>query len=97
VFLTSWLSRFSSRPVVRTQNGRMSERKNASRVGRQAVEFLENRTLLTVTSILNGTELRVFSDEGESLTVSRDTSTGNASVTANNVPVSGLPGSVPRH
>lgn len=91
MFLTSWLSRLSSRPAVHSWNGRRSQRKNHGRAGRQSVECLENRTLLTVTSILNGTELRVFSDAGESLIVSRDPSTGNTSVTANGAAVSGLP------
>ncbi len=90
MFLTSWLSRFSCRPAVPFRNNRASQRNSSSRVGRPAIESLEHRTLLTVTSILNGTELRVFSDEGESLTVSRETSTGNTSVTANNAPVSGF-------
>lgn len=90
MFLNSWLSSFCSRSVLRSQRSLSSLSRRTSRSRRHATEQLENRTLLTVTSVLNGTELSVFSDAGESLVVGRDSSTGFVTVTADGAPVTGL-------
>jgi hypothetical protein len=72
MYLTSWLNRFrnrlsnqSRRPVRRQMGG----------------DRLEDRTLLTTVGILiNSTELTIFADDGDDVTVQRNVTTGNVEI-----------------
>ena len=80
MFLSPWIQRFRQR-----LNG--SRRSRCIRKAQQ----LEQRTLLTLNGVLVGTDLSLFVDEGDDITVQNDTATGNVSVTVNGTPASTVP------
>ena len=82
--ITHWLTRL--------QNRRLSRSTRRSRTLRRA-ESLEQRTLLTTAGVLiNGTELSIFADDGDSVTVQRNATSGDVEVLdANLQPVQTIP------
>lgn len=72
MFLTPWIRRFQNR---------LSRPSHSRRVG--VSETLENRTVLTVAGVLRGTELSLFIDEGDDVTVQNDVTTGEVQVLTN--------------
>jgi len=80
MYLSSWMRRFRSRL-------NRSSRSRCVRVTQQ----LENRTLLAVAGVRVGTELSIFVDEGDDITVQNDVATGNVQVTANGSVVNTIP------
>ena len=75
--LSSWMTCFKTR--LNSQR-RLRRRRHA--------EQLEDRTLLSVTGVRVGTDLSVFVDEGNDITVQNDPATGNVQVIANGSVVS---------
>jgi len=82
VYLSPWMNWFQSR---RTSQSRLRQRR------RRTAEQLENRTLLSVTGVRVDTELSIFVDEGDDVTVQNDVTTGNVQVTANGSVVNTIP------
>ena len=82
--ITHWLTRLQNRRPAR------SNRRAGSL---QHTELLERRTLLTTAGVLiNATELSIFADDGDSVTVQRNATTGNVEVLdANMQPVLTIP------
>lgn len=80
MFLSSWIHRFRRR---------LSGSARARHIRR--TENLEHRTLLSVNGVLIGTDLSLFVDEGDDITVQNDTTTGNVSVTVNGSPATNVP------
>ncbi|MBI1314584.1 hypothetical protein GC176_25100 [bacterium] len=84
MYLSSWLNRIRDR-VSRTR------RRPARSIGRPQAEHLEKRTLLTVTGVAIGTELTVFVDSINAITVQRNTATDNIEILENGSPVPTVP------
>lgn len=82
--ITHWLNRLQNRRPSR------SNRRAASL---KQTEMLERRTLLTTSGvIINGTELSIFADDGDSVTVQRNATSGDVEVLdANMQPVQTIP------
>ncbi|MDA1165542.1 MAG: hypothetical protein O3B13_20790, partial [Planctomycetota bacterium] len=80
--LTNWLNPFRNRLSHRS---RRATRRSSSG------ERREQRTLLTTTGLLIGTELTVFADSGDDITVQRDATSGNVQVLANGAVASSIP------
>lgn len=78
--MIDWLNRIHKTLTTRTTRTRRNI----------AVEKLEQRTLLTVNTLLVGTELTVITDQAENLVVSRDATTDNVSLQANGSAVTSL-------
>jgi Ca2+-binding RTX toxin-like protein len=71
VRISHWLTRLQNRPLRRTRRAK----------SQQATESLEPRTLLTTVGVpLSPTELSIFVDDGDSVTVQRNSTTGNVEV-----------------
>lgn len=69
--ISHWLTRLQNRPVRSTRR----------RTPQQSAESLEQRTLLTTVGVpISPTELTIFADEGDSVTVQRNATTGNVEV-----------------
>jgi Ca2+-binding RTX toxin-like protein len=81
VYLKYWLTGFKT-----------SSRSNTSRLhSRNAtLERLETRTLLSVQSLVFGTEMTVLADANDDVAIGRDASTGDVQITANGVVQNGL-------
>lgn len=85
MILTSWLknlrrsrrANLNRRPVVQPTSLQLP----------QTTEKLEDRTLLSVSGVLVGTELSVFADQGDDIRIQRDTNTGNVEVLITNTGV----------
>ena len=75
--LRPWLSGFRAR-IQKSQKVRRTGRSSV-RAG-QIVQPLEERTLLTATALVLGTNLTVLTDADESISVGVNTTTGNADV-----------------
>ncbi len=75
--LRPWLSGFRAR-IQKSQKVRRSGRSSVRAV--QTVQPLEERTLLTATALVLGTDLTVLTDADESISVGVNTTTGNAEV-----------------
>jgi hypothetical protein len=72
VRITHWLTRLQNRRPSR------SVRRTSSL---QRTETLEQRTLLTTAGvIINATELSIFAEDGDSVTIQRNAATGNVEV-----------------
>ena len=70
--ITHWLTRLQNRRPARS-----NRRPGPS----QQTEMLERRTLLTTAGVLiNSTELSIFADDGDSVTVQRNATSGNLEV-----------------
>ena len=82
--ISNWLTRLRNR---RLQSSTRRSRK------RSVAETLERRTLLTTAGVLiNSTELSIFADGGDSVTVQRNATSGDVEVLdANMQPVAGIP------
>ena len=55
------------------------------------METLENRTMLSVQSLVFGTEMTVLADTNEDIALGRDAATGNVQITVDGAVQSGLP------
>jgi Ca2+-binding RTX toxin-like protein len=84
VYLASWLKSIRNR-VSRTQRRPL----RSSR--RLRTEHLEKRTLLTVTGVAVGTELTVFVDSINAITVQRNSATDNIEILENGTPSPSVP------
>jgi|GEM_PF-376995 Ca2+-binding RTX toxin-like protein len=85
MFLSSWVNLFRNR--LATQ--RRMRRRPLPR--HQCIQQLEDRSLLSVNGVLVGTELSIFVDQGDDVTVRNDAATATVQVLANNVPVTTIP------
>ena len=83
MIVSSWLSQFRNRLHSRFSNH--------PRHSRQPIETLEQRTYLTTSGILVGTELTLFADDGDNIAVQADVTTGTVVVLANGTPSSTVP------
>lgn len=79
MLVSPWLSRFRKRSF------------GQSRRGRDVIEQLEQRTYLTVSGVLLGTELTVFVDDGADIIVQRDAATGDVQVLSGGTPAATIP------
>ena len=86
-----WLQSVRTRLLTSARQGSRS-RRNAARPAAHSIDRLEERTLLTVVSFVDGTSLTVQADGGESIVVQHDFTTGNVHVLANNVHATVVPG-----
>lgn len=69
--ISHWLTRLQNRPVRPTRR----------RTRQQSAESLEQRTLLTTVGVpISPTELTIFADDGDSVTVQRNSTTGDVEV-----------------
>lgn len=80
MFLSPWIRQFRSR-LSRTSRSRHVRR----------TEPLEQRTLLSVNAVLIGTDLSVFVDEGDDVTVQNDAASGNVQVLVNGTTDTSIP------
>ncbi len=80
MYLQHWLSGLKSHPRTR-----LSVRRNSS-----TLERLENRTLLTVQTLVFGTEMTVLADTNDDVAIRRDNVSGNVQVVANGVAQTGF-------
>jgi Ca2+-binding RTX toxin-like protein len=83
--LRPWLSGFRAR--LSNSSNRRKACRDKTRCVRtlQAVQRLEERTLLTATALVIGTELTVLTDADETVTVGVNSTTGNTEVLIDNV------------
>ena len=86
MYLASWLKSIRNR-VASTQ----TRRRPARLARRLQPEQLEKRTLLTVTGIAAGTELTVFVDSINDITVQRNASTDAIEILENGTPAPSVP------
>jgi Ca2+-binding RTX toxin-like protein len=84
VYLAPWLK------SIRNRVSRKSRRPVRS-ARRLRTEDLEKRTLLTVTGVAVGTELTVFVDSINDITVQRNTTTDNIEILENGTPAPSVP------
>ena len=84
MYLASWLKSIRNRASSTKRRPVNSRRRLQS-------EHLEKRTLLTVTGIAIGTELTVFVDSINDITVQRNTTTDNIEILENGVPAPSVP------
>ena len=85
MYLASWLKNIRHRVSGST-------RRRPSRPARRLrTEDLEKRTLLTVTGVVNVTELTVFVDSINDITVQRNSATDNIEILENGVPAPSVP------
>ena len=83
-----WLAGFRAR-LKRDHHRRVARgRQNGSQ---SVVQNLEQRTLLTATGLLIGTELTILTDADESVVVQSDTTTGNVQVLVNGTDLDSTP------
>ena len=80
MYLHHWLSGLKTLPRFRR-----SLRRNAP-----SMERLENRTLLTVQTLVFGTEMTILADTNDDIAIRRDGITGDVQVVANGVVQNGL-------
>lgn len=79
MIVSSWINRFRNRL------------RNQPRRNRRDVEQLENRTLLTISGVLLGSELTVFVDDGADVAIQRDSTTGDVQVVSGGSPATTVP------
>jgi Ca2+-binding RTX toxin-like protein len=79
MLVSPWLRRFRNRHIAQPRRGL------------RTVEQLEQRTYLTVSGILVGTELTVFVDDGDDISIQNDATTGNVQVLSNGTPATTIP------
>jgi Ca2+-binding RTX toxin-like protein len=80
MFMPPWIHRFRNRLSRVSRSGRA-----------RRTERLEDRTLLTVSGVLRGTDLSLFVDQGDDVTVQNDMATGEVQVLVNNAPATSIP------
>ena len=80
MFLSSWIHHFRRRLSGPSRSRHI-----------RSAETLEHRALLSVNGVLIGTDLSLFVDEGDDISVQNDTTTGNVSVTVNGSPATNVP------
>jgi len=85
MFLSPWINGLRNRlnHNRRLRGAPLSRRLN--------IQKLEQRTLLTTTGVLVGTELSVFVDDGDDIIVQTDATTGRIVVLANGATATGVP------
>ena len=81
MYLKHWLTGFSASPRLAK-----SRQRNRS----ASLEILENRTMLSVQSLVFGTEMTVLADANDDIAIGRNSSTGNVQISANGVIQNGL-------
>ena len=79
--LRPWLSGFRAR-LNNSRGRRIARRRDVP--SQQITEQLEQRTLLTATALVIGTDLTVLTDAAEDVTIRANATTGNAEVLINN-------------
>ena len=81
--ISHWLTRLQDRPLRRTRRAK----------SQQVTESLEQRTLLTIIGVpISPTELTIFADDGDSVTVQRNSTSGEVEVLdATMQPVAAIP------
>ena len=81
--ISHWLTRLQNRPLRRTRRAK----------SQQVTESLEQRTLLTIIGVpISPTELTIFADDGDSVTVQRNSTSGEVEVLdATMQPVAAIP------